>query len=562
MLYVLFTLIQLATAAILERPERHNHAWKRLGRTDNRNGIDLTFALKQQNVDLLRDTLLEVSTPTSDRYGVFLTMNEIQEMVKPTTETVNTVKNWLTEHGVQESHIQTITPDFLRVSTNIGFAERLLGCHYYNYKNDYYPNTIVSRVDHAMDYQVPDYIINHLDFISPTKRFPSPLTVNITNTNPSPHSPYAAVNPAFLRNLYSVGSTTGIAANNTQAIGSFLEQYWSETDLDTFWKRNDIPTTTVIKVPSSQPSGRGIEAELDIQYITAMGEKISTQAWYTSGRAPNNKQNEPFLTWLLDIENATNPSLLYSVSYGEDEKSVGYSYGSRVNTEFAKCGTAGISFLFASGDSGAGGNCTASKGRECPDFPTGSPYVTSVGGTHSSSPEIVWSSGGGGFSDYWPQQTWQTNAINNYFTTAGNNLPAANKWNKTGRGYPDIAAQSVDFTIVVGGANLGVSGTSCATPTASGVMALLNDLRLQNGMPPLGFLNPFLYQTAGKDATALNDITSGRNTGCGGAAYPAEKGWDAASGYGTPNYKNLAKYVVQTGRKALENRKRLARKSV
>lgn len=43
-----------------------------------------------------------------------------------------------------------------------------------------------------------------------------------------------------------------------------------------------------------------------------------------------------------------------------------------------------------------------------------------------------------------------------------------------GRAYPDISAQATGFTVVANGFNNpGVAGTSCATPTASGVIALV-----------------------------------------------------------------------------------------
>ena len=40
-----------------------------------------------------------------------------------------------------------------------------------------------------------------------------------------------------------------------------------------------------------------------------------------------------------------------------------------------------------------------------------------------------------------------------------------------------------------------VGGTACAAPTFTGIVALLNDLRLAKGMPQLGFLNPFVSMT-------------------------------------------------------------------
>jgi tripeptidyl-peptidase-1 len=83
-----------------------------------------------------------------------------------------------------------------------------------------------------------------------------------------------------------------------------------------------------------------------------------------------------------------------------------------------------------------------------------------------------------------------------------------------------------------------VSGTSCASPTAAGIIGLLNDERYQAKKPPLGFLNPWLYS----NAASLNDITSGSNRGCGfSGGYPAAKGWDAVTGLGTPNFPRMSK---------------------
>jgi len=61
----------------------------------------------------------------------------------------------------------------------------------------------------------------------------------------------------------------------------------------------------------------------------------------------------------------------------------------------------------------------------------------------------------------------------------------------------------------------GVAGTSCAAPVFSGVVALLNDVRLQNGKKPLGYLNPLLYHIAKNYPTGFTDITKGSNPGCG-----------------------------------------------
>jgi subtilase family serine protease len=96
------------------------------------------------------------------------------------------------------------------------------------------------------------------------------------------------------------------------------------------------------------------------------------------------------------------------------------------------------------------------------------------------------------------------------------NLPSAKKWNSTGRAYPDVSALSANYVVVQDFIPMpGVAGTSCAAPVFSGVIALLNDVRLRAGKSPLGYLNPLLYHIAKTNPTGFTDITKGSNPGCG-----------------------------------------------
>lgn len=160
--------------------------------------------------------------------------------------------------------------------------------------------------------------------------------------------------------------------------------------------------------------------------------------------------------------------------------------------------------------------------------------------------------------------SWQRDAVS-YYLKNGKDLPESNKYNATGRAFPDIAAQSVDFEIIVNGREEAVSGTSCSSPTAGGIFAMLNDVRTRNGMSKLGFLNPFIYQTAAADPTAFNDCTEGYNKGCGletARGFYAYEKWDAASGYGSPNYAVLEKKVMETGRQTLKHQRKDSKRHV
>jgi len=326
-----------------------------------------------------------------------------------------------------------------------------------------------------------------------------------------------------------------------------LEQYFSEADLQEFFLLFlQSAIGNVPKTVGPDDFGAGVEASLDIEFIMSTGQDVPTIFWSTPGLT---KGQEPFLLWLLDVENSTSPPLVFSVSYGDDEDSLSANYTYRVDNEFKKLGLRGISFLFASGDDGVGGGF-----GECssfvPDYPASSPSVTAVGGTtvdgfFELGKEVVNGLSGGGFSNYFGMPSYQTQAVKNYIQQTGSSLPPSNLWNSSGRAYPDIAALSDNFIVVVNLVPLpGVAGTSCAAPTASGIIALLNDLRISAGKSSLGFLNPLLYKVATQYPSVFTDITQGSNPGCGTDGFPAAPGWDPATGWGSLNYGEFAKVIL------------------
>ena len=211
------------------------------------------------------------------------------------------------------------------------------------------------------------------------------------------------------------------------------------------------------------------------------------------------------MKWLMQVSTTADEDVpkLFSTSYGEDESSWSMAAAQRLNAEFMKSGARGISLLYAAGDEGA--NCKGTKNLFVPEGPGSSPYVTAVGGTMpadgfpSPGSESAVGLSSGGFSARWAQPSWQTQAVAGYLSGSTALPPASRGYNTSGRAYPDIAAQATHFCVVPFGC--GVAGTSCASPTAAGIIALLNDLRLSAGKPTLGFLNPLFYE----NAAAFND---------------------------------------------------------
>lgn len=255
--------------------------------------------------------------------------------------------------------------------------------------------------------------------------------------------------------------------------------------------------------------------------------------------------NEPyleFLTYLLNQSDSALPQTL-STSYGEEEQSVPQDYALKICNMFMQLGARGVSVLFSSGDSGPGNSCvrnTDSKTYFNPTFPAGCPYVTSVGATTGTSPEKAVSFSSGGFSIYHARPSYQDTVVPAYLSKIGTTYSAY--FNASGRGIPDVAAQGASFAVIDKGYASSLSGTSASCPTFAGVIALLNAARKSQGVAPLGFLNPWLYN----NSAALTDITSGYSSGCSsnsafksGARWNATAGWDPVTGLGTPIFDKL-----------------------
>jgi tripeptidyl-peptidase-1 len=76
--------------------------------------------------------------------------------------------------------------------------------------------------------------------------------------------------------------------------------------------------------------------------------------------------SEPFLDWLVLLSSTSDPPLVHSVSYADDEKDfVGNErYMDRVNVEFQKAAARGVSIMFAAGDDGMG-SVDVRTGKQC-----------------------------------------------------------------------------------------------------------------------------------------------------------------------------------------------------
>jgi kumamolisin len=308
-----------------------------------------------------------------------------------------------------------------------------------------------------------------------------------------------------------------------------------------------IPVSTDGTSTSAKDGAEG-EVMLDIEVVAGACPKANIVVYFAHWGEKG---------WITAIDAAVqdkqhNPGVV-SVSGGlpEDEATWTPQAMTQVNETLKEAALLGVTVCIAAGDDGSSG--AVSDGHVHANFPASSPYVLSVGGTtipkkNATGPDIVWKEGdglradnggstGGGVSAVFPRPTWQS----------GIAITSPNPGAIVGRCLPDIAANAdwnaSPYLLVVDGGAQGNGGTSAATPLWASLIALINAARGPGKR--IGYLTPLLYQPqSGSSGQTIGqagctDVESGNNNTAKIGGYSAGKGYDAVSGWGTPNGKNL-----------------------
>ncbi|THH29194.1 hypothetical protein EUX98_g4996 [Antrodiella citrinella] len=511
--------------------------------------LKLRVALAQNDPAGLTAALLDVSEPTSANFRQHLTKEEVEAFVAPKPETVTAVNQWLSENELTATKISP-TGDWISFEVPVSKANELLDAEFTTFTHAETGDQSIL----TLAYSIPADLVGHVELVHPTVTFPNPFgrlpvfssptklsnsAVNLTS-DAVPASCANTVTPACVQALYDVPTTKATQSSNTLGVSGFIGQFANQADLKSFLTslRPDVPSTTTFALQTldggkntQTRSQAGIEADLDIQYTVG----IATGVPVTFISVGNNFQDgalEGFLDIINFLLGESNPPQVLTTSYGQNENTISSNLANQLCNAYQQLGARGTSILFASGDGGVAGSQSSSCTTFLPTFPSGCPFMTSVGAT-SGVPETSASFSSGGFSNVFTQPSYQTTAVEQYLSTLGNTN--AGKFTKTGRAFPDVAAIGENVEINLDNEFGLVAGTSCASPIFASLISLINDRLAAAGQPSLGFLNPFLYA----NPQAFNDITTGSNPGCNSNGFPATTGWDPVTGLGTPNFPAL-----------------------
>ena len=365
--------------------------------------------------------------------------------------------------------------------------------------------------------------------------------------------------PADFATIYDLGPLYQSSINgNGQSIAIVARSNINIADVRQFRTTFGLPANDPqIIVNGTDPgifsSGEETEADLDVEWSGAVAKNATVK--FVVSKSTNSSDGVD-----LSAQYIVNHNLapVMSTSFGLCEAWLGSSGNSFLNSLWQQAAAQGITVFVSSGDNGAAGCDSASASRathgRAVNGLCSTPYSVCVGGTEfnaasnaslywSSSnasgtqasaigyiPEVVWNesgpgaglwASGGGASAIYGKPSWQT----------GTGVSADGK-----RDVPDVsltAAGHDGYLIVQNGGLYVVGGTSAASPSFAGVMALV----VQNTAARQGNANTAFYPLANRQraggASVFHDITSGSNSVPGQTGFNATPGYDQASGLGS-----------------------------
>ncbi|CCM06013.1 uncharacterized protein FIBRA_08256 [Fibroporia radiculosa] len=392
--------------------------WTPLRRADADMILPLRVGLAQPNLENLEAYIMDVSHPHSSNYGKHWSAAKVAETFRPTAETVDTVRAWLTGSGIEANRVKlTSNGGWLTADVSVAEAERLLGTEYFVYQS---ANEDQRHIACHEKYHLPEHVSKHVELVSPTLHFDArvgevdsrPVGLERRNNEARKSSKYAVGQPGFgtsfpkTTGTVEAGSSYGVSLTIALTWGpkqpkvnallvEYTPQAYLPADLDMFFKKFSPSQVGERPIMNSIDGGYlqteftnfsyNGESDLDFQYSMALvGSKQPVNLYQAGDMVEGASFNN--LLDALDASYCTfeggddptydsiypdpegggyegpedcgtiKPAYIMSTSYGYNEADLTPAYEQRQCAEYAKLGLMGTTVLYSSGDGGVAGN--------------------------------------------------------------------------------------------------------------------------------------------------------------------------------------------------------------
>ena len=557
-----------------------------------------------QEETALQNLLDQQQDRTSSLYHHWLTPEEFGQQFGAAEQDVQTVTAWLQSHGFQIARVSN-GRSIIEFS---GTAAQVEGA-FHTEIHKYVVNGKIHWAN-ASDPEIPSALASVVAGVATLHNFskrPQLIRSNgvfqkspeFTNSSgghalaPADYATIYNINPVYDAGISGAGTVIAVVGRsniNLQDIASFRSTF-------------NLPANPPqVVVDGADPGDLGGDEEAEAVLDTSCAGAVAPGATVklVVSKSTNTTDGVDLSEEYIIDHNLGD---VMTESFGNCEASYTAAEAAAISSLAQQAAAQGITYTVASGDSGAEG-CDDPSGETTATGPVSvnilasTPYTIAVGGTEfnengnnaaywqttnaadgasaiSYIPEDVWNesctagqcttgnspglwAGGGGASTLFGKPAWQTGVPG---------IP-----NDGARDVPDVALTAAGhdaYLLCIDGSCTpnktgrisfqGYSGTSAATPSFAGVMALI----VQRTGSRLGQANYVLYSLAASQAAGscnassasplpaasciFNDVTLGNNAvpgesgyGTSAARYQAGAGYDLATGLGSVNVANLA----------------------
>jgi len=573
-----------------------------LGRTDGSRvlyGVTLAFRPSATQQADLNNLLAQQQDPSSPNYHKWLTPAQFADRFGMTQNDINRVQAWLELQGFVVTSVAN-SRNQVSFDGTVAQVELVFHTEIHNYAEEgevHFANATNPSVPAALAGLV--LAVGNLHNFSPKPRakFRTRPSIGAEPHFTDPVGDHFLA-PGDFATIYDLPAGFDGTGQTIAVIG---QSTVSATDLANFRSAAGLAAKApqYVLYPSTSTatrcSGDESESDLDLEWSGGVARNADIIFVY-AGLAPGDTcaaRSNSVWNALFDAVD-TNIAPVISTSYGACEAANKEPFADQVQGWAQQANAQGQTIMASSGDSGAADcdpdNIAKATQGLAVDVPAAIPEVTGTGGTEffgdapgtvsggnagattywkgttggtdtlSSAlmyiPEMGWndttengalSASGGGASMYFAKPTWQTGA--GFPTTAGRDVPdVALNASADHDPYIICTEDGPNGTIISSCTNGFVNasgeiylagGTSCAAPTFSAIVALLNESLGSSG---LGNINPTLYSLAASTRAStpptFHDVTPGNNivpctsgtTGCP-ATKPFQYGFNAGVGY-------------------------------
>ncbi|MGB8967991.1 MAG: S53 family peptidase, partial [Candidatus Sulfotelmatobacter sp.] len=517
----------------------------------------LTLLPDSTQQDVLNQLVDAQHNPESPYYHQWLTPEQYGERFGVSDADTAQIVSWLQEHGMQVEEVTAGRRSIIFSGTAAQVQTAFhTAIHTYKIGDEVHHANVNDPEIPAALVQVVGGVVSLHDFHSEPMhglvRKPSPdfSSGGAYYLAPADFATIYDLNPLYQQSITGSGQSVAIVARSNINIAD-ARQFRTFFGLPA----NDPQIIVNGTDPGIWSANEETDADLDVEWPGAVARSATIK--FVVSKSTNSSDGVD-----LSAQYIVNHNLapVMSTSFGLCEASLGSSGNSFLNSLWQQAAAEGITVFVSSGDSGAAGcdsasALTATHGRAVNGL-CSTPYSVCVGGTEfndlanptlywspsnssgtqasalSYIPEIFWNASGpdyglwasgGGASAVYAKPSWQ----------AGTGVPADGK-----RDVPDVALSSAGhdgYLIYQNGELYVVGGTSAASPSFAGVMALV----VQNTAARQGNANVVFYSLASKQraggASVFHDTTIGNNSVPGQAGFNATVGYDQATGLGSIN---------------------------